>query len=157
VSCSLGCCEPFFFLLLSTILSSVFLGVRANTPSFVAIIFTFFAMILLATFPGWYEEEDSEGSEREVKPFPSRTVSQIALALYSFAFLFSFITVLWQHIGSAAAHTLAKTLTYDSIDVSVGAGAMALGWVGVGCIGVTAFGLLVIILAIRVLASIIDS
>lgn len=75
----------------------------------------------------------------------------IALGLYSLSFLLSFITVLWQHLGSAATYTLVKTLTYDTIDASVGASAMALGWVGVGCSGVTALGLLILILSIRVL------
>ncbi|KAK0656300.1 Ca2+ regulator and membrane fusion protein Fig1-domain-containing protein [Cercophora newfieldiana] len=122
---------------------------------FVAIIFTFFGIVLLATFPGWHDEEDSEGSERQVKPFPSRRVSQIALSLYTAAFLLSFITVLWQHLGSAAAYTLANALTYDTIDASVGAGAMALGWVGVGLSALTALGMLLMIMSIRVLAALI--
>ncbi|UZP42348.1 hypothetical protein NXS19_010164 [Fusarium pseudograminearum] len=36
----------------------------------IAIIFAFICLLLLATFPGWHEETDSEGSDREVKPFP---------------------------------------------------------------------------------------
>ncbi|KAK4446783.1 Ca2+ regulator and membrane fusion protein Fig1-domain-containing protein [Podospora aff. communis PSN243] len=121
---------------------------------FVAIIFNFFGIILLATFPGWHKEEDSDGSEREVKPFPSRPVSMWALGFFSFALLLSFVTVLWQHLASAAAYTLAKTLTYDTIDASVGAGAMVLGWIGVGCSGVVTLGLLIMVLSIRILATI---
>ncbi|KAA8566090.1 hypothetical protein EYC84_008694 [Monilinia fructicola] len=48
----------------------------------IAIIFAFICLLLLATFPGWHEEEDALGSEREVKPFPSRPVSQVALCHY---------------------------------------------------------------------------
>jgi hypothetical protein len=121
---------------------------------FVAIIFNFFGIVLLATFPGWHEEEDSDGSVREVKPFPSRPVSMWALGFFSFALLLSFVTVLWQHLASAAAYTLAKTLTYDTIDAGVGAGAMALGWVGVGCSGVVTMGMLIMILSIRLLDTI---
>lgn len=131
-------------------------GTGVKAVRFVAIIFTFVGILLLATFPSWHEEEDSDGSVRQVKPFPSPTVSKIALGLFALAFLLSFITVLWQHLGSAATYTLAKTLTYDTIDASVGAGAMALGWAGVGCSGVTTIGLLIIMLAIRVMDSLMD-
>lgn len=128
-------------------------GTEAKAVRFVAIIFTFVGILLLATFPSWHEEEDSDGSIREIKPFPSRAVSKTAVGLFALAFLLSFITVLWQHLGSAATYTLVKTLTYDTIDASVGAGAMALGWVGVGCTGVVTIGLLIMLLSIRIMNS----
>jgi len=49
----------------------------------VAIVLAFLTFLLLATFPGWHTDTSSSGSEHEVKPFPSRPVSQVALATYS--------------------------------------------------------------------------
>jgi hypothetical protein len=46
-----------------------------------AVIIAFFSFILLSTFPNWHEERDEHtGSDVDVKPFPSRPVSQIVLA-----------------------------------------------------------------------------
>jgi hypothetical protein len=74
-----------------------------------------------------------------------------AFSINSLAFLLSFITVLWQHLGTATTYALAKALSYDIIDFSVGAGAMALGWVGVGCSGFIVICLLVMIQSNRVM------
>ena len=64
---------------------------RLTQTRIIAIIFAFICLLLLATFPGWHEEETSEGSDREVKPFPSRPVSQVALAIIFIASIFIFI------------------------------------------------------------------
>jgi hypothetical protein len=43
-----------------------------------AIILALLSTVLLATFPGWHEERDERtGSDVDVKPFPSRPVSQV--------------------------------------------------------------------------------
>ncbi|KAI0152259.1 Ca2+ regulator and membrane fusion protein Fig1-domain-containing protein [Hypoxylon sp. NC0597] len=119
---------------------------------FVAIIFTFVATLLLATFPGWHEEADSDtGSQREVKSFPSRPVSNAALALSSLATVLSFVSVFWQHIASASAQTLFQTLTYSTIEVHVGPAAMICGWFAFVMVCITSLGLLIMILSIRFL------
>ncbi|KAI1142191.1 Ca2+ regulator and membrane fusion protein Fig1-domain-containing protein [Hypoxylon sp. FL0543] len=124
---------------------------------FVAIIFTSISTILLATFPGWHEEEDSEtGSDREIKPFPSRPVSNAALALSSLASVLSFVSVFWQHIASACALTLFESLTYGTVQVHVGAAAMICGWFGFGIVCITSLGLVIMILSIRVLSMLTD-
>ena len=63
---------------------------ETNTPpSIVAIILAFVTFLLLATFPGWHEERDARtGSDIDIKPFPSRPVSQVALALIFIASIF---------------------------------------------------------------------
>ncbi|KAI0840805.1 Ca2+ regulator and membrane fusion protein Fig1-domain-containing protein [Hypoxylon sp. FL0890] len=124
---------------------------------FVAIIFTFVSILLLATFPGWQEEVDPEtGSNREIKKFPSRTVSNTALALSSLATLLSFVSVFWQHIASACALTLLQTLTYGTVEIHVGPAAMICGWFGFGMICLSSLGLIIAVLSIRVLSMLTD-
>ncbi|KAI1409326.1 Ca2+ regulator and membrane fusion protein Fig1-domain-containing protein [Hypoxylon sp. FL1857] len=124
---------------------------------FIAIIFTFISTLLLATFPGWQEETNSEtGSDREIKPFPSRPVSNTALGLSSLAAVLSFVSVFWQHIASACALTLFETLTYGTIEVHVGTAAMICGWFGFGMICITSLGLIILVLSIRVLSMLTD-
>lgn len=48
----------------------------------------FITFVLLATFPGWHVETNREGSDVDVKPFPSRPVSQAALAFVFIASVF---------------------------------------------------------------------
>ncbi|KAG9231026.1 Ca2+ regulator and membrane fusion protein Fig1-domain-containing protein [Amylocarpus encephaloides] len=118
----------------------------------IAIIFAFICLLLLATFPGWHEEEDRDGSDREVKPFPSRPVSQIALAIIFIASIFVLVSVLWQHTASVAASIIAQDLANGSVKSGVGTTAMVLGWFGFALLIVVTIGLLVMILSIRVLA-----
>jgi len=123
-----------------------------NICSIVAIVFAFICLLLLATFPGWHEEEDLEGSEREVKPFPSRAVSQVALAIIFIASIFILVSVLWQHTASVAASIIAQDLGNGSVLSGVGTTAMVLGWFSFALLIVVTIGLLVMILSIRVLS-----
>jgi hypothetical protein len=118
----------------------------------IAIIFAFICFILLATFPGWHEEEDSEGSERDVKPFPSRPVSQVALAIIFIASIFILVSVLWQHTASVAASTIAQDFGNGSVKSGVGTSAMVMGWFSFTLFIIVTIGLLVMILSIRVLS-----
>ncbi|PNY18227.1 Uncharacterized protein TCAP_07589 [Tolypocladium capitatum] len=117
----------------------------------IAIIFAFLCLLLLATFPGWHEEEDSEGSEREVKPFPSRPVSQIALAIIFIASIFILVSVLWQHTASVAASVIAQDFGNGAVRSGVGTSAMVMGWFSFTLLIIVTIGLLVMILSIRVL------
>lgn len=117
----------------------------------IAVAVTFVCFLALATFPGWHEEVDEDGSEREVKPFPSRPVSQVALGLSALGFIFALISILWQHINSSATGTLSESLTYGAIESHVGTAAMILGWAAVVCLGVVALALLIMIMSISLL------
>lgn len=123
-----------------------------NGLIFTGVPLTFITIILLATFPGWHQEEDEHGSERDVKPFPSRPVSQTALGIIAVSSIFMFVSVFWQHIASSAGATMAESLSYGTVNGHVGPAAMVLGWVGVLLSFVVTVGLLVMILSIRVLA-----
>lgn len=107
--------------------------------------------MLLATFPGWHEELDERGSEANVKSFPSRPVSQVALALIFVASVFVLVSVLWQHTASVAASTIAQDLENGSVKSGVGASAMILGWFGFALLIIVTIGLLVMILSISLL------
>ncbi|KAK8004981.1 hypothetical protein PG990_011018 [Apiospora arundinis] len=116
-----------------------------------AVVSLFIAMLLLATFPGWHEDDDSDASAREIKPFPSRPVSKVALALLFVASLLGFATVFWQHIGSAGSAVIIENMSYHLATAHVGNLAMALGWVGVFFASLSMVGLHVMIKAIQVL------
>ncbi|KAL2176603.1 Ca2+ regulator and membrane fusion protein Fig1-domain-containing protein [Thermothelomyces heterothallicus CBS 202.75] len=122
----------------------------------IAIIFAFICLLLLATFPGWHEEEDSEGSEREVKPFPSRPVSQVALAIIFISSIFVLVSVLWQHTASVAASIIAQDLANGSVLSGVGTSAMVMGWFSFTLLIIVTIGLLVMILSMQVLEHIMD-
>jgi hypothetical protein len=121
----------------------------------VAIVLAFLTFLLLATFPGWHTEI-SGGSEHEVKPFPSRPVSQIALATIFVASVFILVSVLWQHTAAVAASTVAQDLGNGSVKSGVGTTAMILGWFGFALLVVVTLGLLVMILSIQLLNQLTD-
>lgn len=124
-------------------------NVAANEMvSIVAIVLAFIVFLLLATFPGWHTE-DREGSDVDIKRFPSRAVSQAALTLIFIAAVFVLVSVLWQHTASIAAAQIAQDLGNGSIRSSVGTTAMILGWFGFGLLVVVTIGLLVMILSIN--------
>jgi hypothetical protein len=123
----------------------------------VAIVLAFLTFILLATFPGWHEEQDIRtGSDVDVKPFPSRPVSQVALALIFIASIFVLVSVLWQHTASVAAATVAQDLGNGSVKSGVGTSAMVLGWFGFVLLIIVTIGLLIMILSIIVLDRLTD-
>lgn len=125
---------------------------KLTRNSIVAIILSFICFILLATFPGWHAEEDEEtGSEIDVKPFPSRPVCQVALALVFVASVFVLVSVLWQHTASVAAASVTEDFGNGSVHSGVGTAAMVLGWFGFTLYIITTIGLLFILLSMSVL------
>ncbi|OJD14422.1 hypothetical protein AJ78_05223 [Emergomyces pasteurianus Ep9510] len=122
----------------------------------VAIIFAFFCFLLLATFPGWHEEIGENGDDREVKRFPSRAVSQAALALIFVSSVFILVSVLWQHTASVAASTIAQDLGNGVVKSGVGTSAMILGWFGFALLVIVTIGLLMMILSISLLQRLTD-
>ena len=140
-----------------TLSSCLLRAASANRPiRIVAIVLAFCCFLLLATFPGWHEEHDDDGDDREVKPFPSRPVSQIALALIFVASVFVLVSVLWQHTASVGASTIAQDLGNGSVKSGVGTAAMILGWFGFALLIIVTIGLLVMILSIRILDQLTD-
>ncbi len=131
-------------------------NVHVFSPRIVAIILAFICFLLLATFPGWHEETDERGSEHDVKPFPSRPVSQVALALIFVASVFVLVSVLWQHTASIGAATIAQDLGNGSVVSGVGTTAMILGWFGFSLLIIVTIGLLVMILSISLLDKLTD-
>jgi hypothetical protein len=122
----------------------------------IAIVVAFLTFLLLATFPGWHTTTTSDGSEHEVKPFPSRAVSQVALATIFIASVFVLVSVMWQHTAAVAASTVAQDLGNGSVKSGVGTAAMVLGWFGFGLLVVVTLGLLVMILSIQLLDRLTD-
>jgi hypothetical protein len=99
---------------------------------------------------------DDTGSEREVKPFPSRPVSQAALALIFVSSVFVLVSVLWQHTASVAASTIAQDMGNGSVKSGVGSSAMVLGWFGFVLLVIVTVGLLFMILSISLIRKLTD-
>lgn len=123
---------------------------------YVVILLCFVTFITLSTFPGWHEEIDENGSEREVKPFPSRPVSHFSLMTSVIGVGFGLISVLWQHINSSSTATMVEVLTYGAVSGHVGGAAMALGWISVGTAALVCVAIYVMIMSIRILRHIDD-
>ncbi|CAI7627224.1 unnamed protein product [Penicillium glandicola] len=116
----------------------------------------FICFLVLSTFPGWHHEVDDDGSEREVKAFPSQMSIITCLLLTSTSFGFGLMSALWQHINSSATATMTEILTYGAISGRVGGVAMALGWLSTGLIAFTCIWLFVIILSIEFIRRLTD-
>lgn len=108
-------------------------------------------MLLLATFPGWHEEENSEGSAMDVKPFPSRPVSRVALGCTTASAIVALLASFWQHMAGAAASAMAAAFTYGAAKGGIGAGAIVCGWLSFVLLMIVALGLVIMILSIKVL------
>jgi len=111
----------------------------------------FTCLILLFTFPRWRNSSDTDSLDQGIKPFPSRTVSQWALAIAVLASLCAFVSAFWQHISCATGAAMVRSLSYGTVNAVVGAEAMILAWGSVCLVIVVAVGLLVMILSIGVL------
>ncbi|KAF1811303.1 membrane fusion mating protein FIG1 [Eremomyces bilateralis CBS 781.70] len=123
----------------------------------VAIILAFIVFVLLATFPGWHSERDQvTGSDIDVKPFPSRPVSQVALALIFITSIFILVSVLWQHTASVAAAVIAQDFGNGNVKSGVGTSSMVLGWFSFALLVIVTIGLLVMIISIVVLDKLTD-
>lgn len=157
--CFLIYCEfSFHFLLLITGRDTEQLKLTILfSNSIIALVLAFFTFLLLATFPGWHEEHDARtGSDIDIKPFPSRPVSQVALALIFISSIFVLVSVLWQHTASVAAAQVAKDFGNGSVKSGVGTSAMVLGWFGFALLIIVTIGLLVMILSIHLLDKLTD-
>ena len=122
--------------------------------SIIAIVFAFICLLLLATFPGWHEEVDSDDGERNVKPFPSRPVSQVSVSIIFIASVFILVSVLWQHTASVAASVIAQDFGNGVVKSGVGTSAMVMGWFSFTLLIIVTIGLLVMIISIKVLKQI---
>ena len=117
-----------------------------------AFVLDFISICLLLTFPGLHEEFDDNGSDREVKPFPSRPVMVITLAASTLGAMLALVSMLWQHTASVAAATTAQSLGYGTVKSEVGAKALALGWVGFTFLALAAIFVLILYMSIPKLA-----
>ncbi|KAG4429143.1 hypothetical protein IFR05_015372 [Cadophora sp. M221] len=115
-----------------------------------SIALAFVATILLSTFPSWYDSEDDapeeeEGDSRAVpKPYPSRPVMKIVLGSLVISVLFCFISVLLQHVASAAGSAMVEALSYGTVNGKVGPAVMVLGWAGELLYVISAAGVLLL-------------
>ena len=110
------------------------------------------AFIGLASIPGWTEEYDARtGSYIDIKPFPSREVSQaIAFALLM-ASLLVLVSCLWQHVAAASVVTTVSSMSQHRIAGHVGAVAAVLVWLSLTFVVFTFLGILVMIISIYAL------
>ncbi|PGH07631.1 hypothetical protein GX51_01640 [Blastomyces parvus] len=116
----------------------------------------FICFLVLATFPNWHSEVDSESSEVEVKPFPSRLVSRVATGFVALASLLTFVSVFWQHISSTASVTMHQELYYGVVKSSTGVIAMVFGWGGVLTSFLVVIGLVIMILSLSLIMRLSD-
>ncbi|KAL6704382.1 hypothetical protein ACN47E_008234 [Coniothyrium glycines] len=93
---------------------------------FMAVALAVFCSVLLATFPGLQEEHDERtGCDVNVKPFPSRSVLQVAMSNTFVATMLLLTDNLWQHVGAVGTATVAVTTDYGNVKAVIGVGAMA--------------------------------
>ena len=112
----------------------------------------------MATFPGWHEERDARtGSDIEIKPFPSRPMSEaIGWALVA-ASLLLMVSALWQHVAAASVVAIVSTTAQGKGVVGdIGAASIALVWLSFALAMVAFQGMIVMILSIHLLDRLTD-
>ena len=115
------------------------------------------AFVGLATFPGWVEEHDeTTGSDIDVKPFPSRAVSQAIAFVLLMASLLILVSCLWQHVAAASVVTTVSSMSQQRIVGHVGAVAAVLVWLSLALVVFTFLGNLVMIISIYTLDMLTD-
>ncbi|KAJ4409932.1 hypothetical protein N0V91_002408 [Didymella pomorum] len=124
---------------------------------FMVVVITFAAFLMLSTFPGWHEARDERtGSDVDVKPFPSRPVSQAALACCFVAATLLLVSSLWQHVGAVGAAAMADAAFFGNVKTAIGSTAMLLSWIGFAVAAVSTIALLVMIISIIILDKLTD-
>ena len=114
--------------------------------------FTGLAFAGLATFPGWHEERDEKtGSDIDIKPFPSRPVSQAVAFVLLMASLLVLVSCLWQHVAAASVVTTVSSLSQRKLVGHVGAVGAVLVWLSLSVIVIALLGILVMIISIHLL------
>ena len=116
---------------------------------FMAVAIGFVVFCLLARFPGWHEEVDENGSERDVKPFPNRFLTKLACGLSAVTVFLALISSLWQHTAAVAAATTTENMGYGFVKSIVGGAAMGLGWAAFTTLILPFVGLVILIFSIR--------
>ena len=106
-------------------------------------------LCILLTFPNWHEEIDDKGSERDVKPFPNREATKLAIALLITASWLAVLSMLWEHVASVAAVTTIENMAYGTVKGKIGAAGLILGWLAVAMIMIGTFGLVVMAASIH--------
>jgi Ca2+ regulator and membrane fusion protein Fig1 len=111
---------------------------------------------LFTTFPGWELSVNETGSEHEIKPFPSRTITYLIAILLGFATIFSFVSVLWMHSAAATAVVLLNATYHAFVDAKIGTTAMILAWIALFCTAVVLMLLLLTITSIEFIDEIME-
>lgn len=127
-----------------------------NVCSVISVVGCFLAILLLNTFPGWHEEIDEHGSERDVKPFPSRNVSGVVLLTQSAAAGCALCATVWQHCSAVAYASAIGVARLDHVVTKVGAAASALAWTGTCTQLLTCMLTLIMILSVQTLEDLTD-
>lgn len=132
-------------------------GVLFSGLLFISIVTSLLAFLMLATFPGWHQERDERtGSDVDVKPFPSRPVSQAALACSFVAAVSLLISSLWQHVGAVGGAAMTDAAYFGNVKTAIGSTAMLLSWISFSITTLAMSSLLVMIISIIVLDRLTD-
>ncbi|KAJ8064150.1 hypothetical protein OCU04_006504 [Sclerotinia nivalis] len=117
---------------------------------YISLTFALITITILSFIPSWKTEKDSDtGSEREVKPFPSRKISNTVCAASGSAAIFAFVSVLWQHLAAVSALKIIENMSYGGLMGKVGTNSMVVGWLGVLMLWLAFMGCLLMVLSLR--------
>ena len=85
--------------------------------------------VALASFPGWTEARDeTTGSDFDIKPYPSRAISEATAFALLMASLLILASCLWQHVAAALVVTTVSSMSQQRVVGHVGATAAVLVW-----------------------------
>ena len=113
--------------------------------------------MLISTFPGWETTTDPDtGWDVDVKPFPSRPISQLALSAAALASLFCAVSALWQHTSAASASTRLEASALGVVKATIGPIATSFVWISFALLATGSAALLMMLATIFVLDKLTD-
>jgi hypothetical protein len=129
----------------------------ADCSSITGLALLLLGFIGLTTMSGLYSEIDERtGSEREVKPFPSRDVLRLTAKVLDLGAFLLLVSAIWQHVAAASAASMISSVSQGQVTTHVGAWAVALVWVGFIVAVIPAIGVEIFITSISLLGDLID-
>jgi hypothetical protein len=119
--------------------------------------FTSVAFAGFATFPRWHEERDARtGSDIDIKPFPSRPLSEAITFLLALALLLLMVSALWQHVATASVVSTISSMSQRKLVGHVGAVAAVLVWLSLTFVIITFIATVIMILSLRLIDRLAD-
>lgn len=114
------------------------------------------SVCLLLTFPTWHTATTDDGSEHEVKPFPSRAVTHLLVVTLCSASFFVLVSMVWSQVAAVTAGGTLDFVFQGLVATNVGWLIPLFGWLAFSLITTGFMAMVVMVLSIQLLDMLTD-